>query len=226
MVNSDLRPTDESLPVPREAAARRPRAARLPPEERRALLLEAAVRVFARRGIGAARPSEIAEDAGVSEATIYTYFPTRADLRAAVLSEVAGYYDRLTRDCLERGEGPIEERLSELIERVARSVERDPDHARVWINWGSAIRDETWRAFLDNEEHLVGRVMAAIEAAPAAERDRLVRRGHPADLARLIIGTGESVARQKFAGRPSETIDRFVASARAMLFGTRPADDA
>lgn len=67
---------------------RRARAARLAPEERRALLTEARIHVFARRGIGAARPTDVATDAGVSEATVYVYFPTRDDLVTAVLDVV------------------------------------------------------------------------------------------------------------------------------------------
>ena len=51
-----------------QKTARRPRAARMPPQERRARLIEAGIRVFARRGIGAARPIEVATEAEVSEA--------------------------------------------------------------------------------------------------------------------------------------------------------------
>ena len=58
---------------------------RLPPEERRAQLLEIAIDVFAERGLGAARHAEIAERAGVAVSTVFAYFETREALVDAVL---------------------------------------------------------------------------------------------------------------------------------------------
>ena len=59
---------------------RRPRAPRLAPEARRAQLLASAMRVFARRGIAAARHAELASEAGVAVSTTFAYFPTREEL--------------------------------------------------------------------------------------------------------------------------------------------------
>jgi AcrR family transcriptional regulator len=63
-------------PKARRAAAARTR----PEEERRTQILEAAARVFARRGFDAARVSEIARTAGLSEGSIYNYFRSKEDL--------------------------------------------------------------------------------------------------------------------------------------------------
>ncbi|MBA3396048.1 MAG: TetR/AcrR family transcriptional regulator [Deltaproteobacteria bacterium] len=48
--------------------------------DKRARILGAAERVFARRGFFAARVSEIAKDAGVADGTIYLYFKSKDDL--------------------------------------------------------------------------------------------------------------------------------------------------
>ncbi|MBX3162639.1 MAG: TetR/AcrR family transcriptional regulator [Deltaproteobacteria bacterium] len=48
--------------------------------DKRARILAAAERVFARRGFFAARVSEIAKDAGVADGTIYLYFKNKDDL--------------------------------------------------------------------------------------------------------------------------------------------------
>ena len=61
---------------------------RLAPEERKRLLLNDAVEVFAARGIGRGGHTEIAEMGGVSVATVFNYFNTREDLVDAVLNEV------------------------------------------------------------------------------------------------------------------------------------------
>jgi len=48
--------------------------------DKRARILAAAERVFARRGFFASRVSEIAKDAGVADGTIYLYFKSKDDL--------------------------------------------------------------------------------------------------------------------------------------------------
>jgi len=48
--------------------------------DKRERILQAAERVFARRGFFAARVSEIAKDAGVADGTIYLYFKNKDDL--------------------------------------------------------------------------------------------------------------------------------------------------
>src|SRR5688572_10528976 len=55
----------------------------------RDLLLDAAVRVFARKGAGAAAIHEIAAEAGVSNGTFYNYFRTREALLEATSLRLA-----------------------------------------------------------------------------------------------------------------------------------------
>jgi AcrR family transcriptional regulator len=55
----------------------------------RALLLDAAVRVFARKGAGAAAIHEIAAEAGVANGTFYNYFRSRDELLDAASGRLA-----------------------------------------------------------------------------------------------------------------------------------------
>jgi AcrR family transcriptional regulator len=61
------------------------RRRRLSADERRQVLLRAALGVFAAHGYEAAATKEIARAAGVSEALIYAHFPSKQALHAAVL---------------------------------------------------------------------------------------------------------------------------------------------
>jgi len=54
-------------------------------ENRKALILEAARRVFSQRGFDAAKTLEIAREAGVSEALLYRHFPSKLSLYRSVL---------------------------------------------------------------------------------------------------------------------------------------------
>jgi AcrR family transcriptional regulator len=81
-------------------AAIEPRWRRLP-EERPGQILEAALAVFAERGLAAARLEDIARRAGLSKGTIYLYFPNKEELfREVVRHTVVAF--------IERGEARLE----------------------------------------------------------------------------------------------------------------------
>ncbi|MGH3056585.1 MAG: TetR/AcrR family transcriptional regulator, partial [Gaiellaceae bacterium] len=63
----------------------------------RAQLLDAALRVFARKGTGAAPIHEITAEAGVANGTFYNYFRTREELVEAASLHLAGRFaDEIT----------------------------------------------------------------------------------------------------------------------------------
>jgi AcrR family transcriptional regulator len=75
-------------------APNEPRWRRLP-EERPRQILEAALAVFAERGLSAARLEDIAQRAGVSKGTIYLYFANKEELfREVVRNSVIAYIER------------------------------------------------------------------------------------------------------------------------------------
>lgn len=82
-----------------------PRWRRLP-EERPKQILDAALAVFAERGLAAARLEDIAKRAGVSKGTIYLYFANKEELFRGVVRETVISF-------IERGEAHF-------------AVERDP----------------------------------------------------------------------------------------------------
>ena len=58
-------------------------------ERTRSLLLDAALRLFARKGVGATAIHEIAAEAGVANGTFYNYFRTREDVVEAASVRLA-----------------------------------------------------------------------------------------------------------------------------------------
>jgi TetR/AcrR family hemagglutinin/protease transcriptional regulator len=201
-----------------------PRAPRLAPEQRRAQLLGCALRVFARRGLSGARHAEIAQEAGVSVSTVFVYFPTRADLVDAVLDEVA----RFLLELAERIHGEQTLPAPDVILRHARafadSVDSHPDHARVWLDWSTAIREEVWPRYLELQDRVVGIL------------ERTVRRGQregtipshvdPEDDARLVVGAAHMLAQMKFTQLEPARVERFIrALVRAAIGGGPLADE-
>jgi AcrR family transcriptional regulator len=100
-------------------------------ERTRALLLEAAVRVFARKGAGAAAIHEIAAEAGVANGTFYNYFRTREEVLEAASTLLA---KRFHGDISASSEG-----VTDAAERVAIGARRFILQALHDPSWGAAI---------------------------------------------------------------------------------------
>jgi TetR/AcrR family hemagglutinin/protease transcriptional regulator len=196
----------------------RKRAARLAPAERRAQLLASALAAFARRGVGAVRHADVAAVARVSLPAVFHYFPTRDALVGAVLDEV----ERLYLDMLQEAAAGTDasDRLHRHAQAFVRSVDTHPDHARVWLDWSTAVRDQLWRRYLRFNE----RVHADVEAT--------IRRGRrdgsvasdvvPKDAARLFVAAAYAVVQMKLAGAAPAEVERFLQSLVRAVTG-RPA---
>ena len=59
-------------------------------KDRRAMILDAALRTFVQRGYPETKVAEIASEAGVAEGTLYNYFPSKEDLLLALFDEKWG----------------------------------------------------------------------------------------------------------------------------------------
>jgi len=103
------------------AQATTPKRTRLRGEERREKILDAARRVFLESGFAGARTRRIAEEAGITEALLYRYFPSKWEIfRAAVHEPLERFVDELlatTRD-IDPGEGDRRERLRQVNEML------------------------------------------------------------------------------------------------------------
>jgi len=197
------------------AADRRPRAPRLSPEVRRASLVEAGIHVVARRGLSGARPVDVAKEAGVSEATIYAYFPNREAMIDAVLDEVGRHFIAITRPPFEN-DLPLPERFASVFDVISVSIESDPDHARVWFDWASAMRGDLGPRFLEAQAGMTVIMAAAVRTTP--RRDRAGLEMHPEDVAHLVLAAGEMMARMQISGRSPREVRRFVRSTLRTLF--------
>ncbi len=181
---------------------------RLPPEERRAELLEIALEVFARRGFGRAGHAEIAEAAGVAVSTVFLYFPTRTDLVNAVLSEVGRYYlDLATR--VHAQKKPCREILWDHRVAFHESLDTHPHHARLALDWSTAIREELWPRYIEFIERLVVNHVRTIERGQR-EGD-VPAHVEPEPSARLLIGTAQMTAQLRLTGTDEAHIDDMAA---------------
>lgn len=183
------------------------RARRLPPADRQQQLLQAAIRAFAQRGISRAAHADVARLANVSAATVFSYFRTRARLVEAVLEEVARYYDAMA-DRFHRPQLDAARALLDHAIAFATSVESDPDHARIVLEWSTAIREQSWPLFLRFQEGILRRCIATIRRGQA---EGSIGGDVDAETAALmIIGSSWMVIQMSFTHWPAERVHRFV----------------
>ena len=100
-------------------------------EDKRKRILEAAVKVFARKGYFAARVSEIAKKAGVADGTIYLYFRSKEDLLVKLFDEVMAEHVQQVRAVV-RALPTTKERLGAIAERHLDGLGRNRDLAVVF----------------------------------------------------------------------------------------------
>jgi AcrR family transcriptional regulator len=101
-------------------------------EDKRRHLLDAAVRVFARKGFHASRVGDIAEEAGVAHGLLYHYFKSKDDVLEAVFHE--NWSVLLTRIAsVEETDEPAADQLRHITAIVLRTWLHLPDVVRVVI---------------------------------------------------------------------------------------------
>ena len=102
------------------------------PEEKRRLILQAAVRVFARKGFHDSRVGDIAEEAGVAHGLLYHYFDSKDELLETIFHETWSELLAAMRD-VEESDARAREQLRGVAAILLRSWRRDPDLVRVLV---------------------------------------------------------------------------------------------
>jgi TetR/AcrR family fatty acid metabolism transcriptional regulator len=109
-------------PIPRAKAA---------PEKRR-LILDAAVRVFARQGFHTCRVSDIADEAGVAYGLVYHYFDSKDKVLDTLFLERWNVMLELIR-AVDAEPIPVREKLLAIASFIVDSYQHDPDLMKVII---------------------------------------------------------------------------------------------
>jgi AcrR family transcriptional regulator len=136
-------------------------------EAKRRQLLDAAVRVFARKGFHTARVGDVAEEAGVSHGLLYHYFESKDELLQAIFVETwTELLDSLA--AVERSPAPAREQLRQVAAILLRSWRRQPDVVRVIVQEigrgsGLGARGAELRGVVDVIERIVRRGQEAGE---------------------------------------------------------------
>lgn len=204
----------------RESAPRRPYAARMPPEDRRQQLLDAALGVILEQGYAGVSIEAIARSAGVTRPVVYDHFPNLGTLLRAL-------FDREEESALAQ--------LAEVVPTVPQAG--DPVEALVGgvgrFLRAVSSRPATWRLILlplEGTPEMVRQHVEAHRARTLAQIEHVVRwaldrPGWSCDVdpelaARAIRAIGEEAGRTLLIDPdryPPERYEQFVAAAMGLL---------
>ena len=160
-------------------------------QDKRARILEAAVRVFADRGFFNATVAEIARAAGVADGTIYLYFKSKDDLLLRV-------FDEKMTELLAEAQAVLAEeksapaRLKRFITLHFALVEKNPDLASVLIvelRQSAQFLKAADRAKLAAYVDLIAEVVRA-----GQEKGEIIQTISPATVKRAIFGALDELA--------------------------------
>ncbi|HEY6068293.1 MAG TPA: TetR/AcrR family transcriptional regulator [Gaiellaceae bacterium] len=134
-------------------------------EDKRRLILEAAVHVFARKGYHAARVGDIAEEAGVAHGLLYHYFPSKESLLETIFRETWRDVVDTVRS-VEETETSARAQIAGITKILLRAWRRDPDLVRV------LVRDVTRSSHLQDRIDEIGAAFAGLERVIARGQEQ------------------------------------------------------
>jgi TetR/AcrR family fatty acid metabolism transcriptional regulator len=150
-------------------------------EEKRRLLLDAAVHVFARKGYHASRVGDIAEEAGVAYGLLYHYFDSKEEVLRSVFRETWRALIETIRSVEESGDSAPEQ-LRKIGEILLRSWRRNPDLVRVLVL--EVTRSPHLRGEIDEIVESFAEIQAIVERGQA---DGTIRADLDARLASYVF---------------------------------------
>lgn len=196
-----------------DSIAKRPRT-RLSPQRRKHQLMEIALEVFARRGIGRGGHADIAEIAQVSVATVFNYFPTREDLVDEVLNHVVRQFSNFLSDTIDL-DLHAKENLHNITSEMVSLVINDCYWLKVWFEWSASTRDEVWPLFVTTNR--TSQLLVQNMFAKAIERGEVCDQHEPEHLANLFHGVCYSLFVQANRNPDLESIQALLTSYLDML---------
>lgn len=102
------------------------------PSDKRKLILDAAIRVFAEHGYHGARVGDIAEDAGVAHGLLYHYFASKDDVLRTIFVENWGALIARFR-AVEASDEPAPDKLEGIAKILLRTWRNDPALVTVMV---------------------------------------------------------------------------------------------
>ena len=191
--------------------------------ETRARLLDAAARVYARRGFNGATLDEVAAEAGFTKGAVYGHFGSKENLLLALMDEhlarqVAEQVALFDRERI-TWERPLAGSASWM-----QDIEQEPDALRLFVElWTYAQRDERLREHLQTGLEVSRATFARFATASAADAGAELTQTAAAQFGNVVVGLGMGLAMMKLID-PEHVSASLLGTALSMLIRAAESD--
>jgi TetR/AcrR family fatty acid metabolism transcriptional regulator len=163
---------------------------RPPAVDKRRMILDAAVRVFARQGFHTCRVSDIADEAGVAYGLVYHYFQSKDEVLDTLFLERWGVMLEAIRE-IDAREVPAREKLYAIASFIVDSYRHDPDLMKVIIVEVTRAANSFGATHLGQITEAYGQIAGIVEQAQ--QRGEFRANVTPAFAAMAFYGAIEQV---------------------------------
>lgn len=191
-------------------------------EARREQILQAALRLFAEKGLAATNISAICKEAGVPVGTLYLYIRRKEDLLLLLARWMMESMEESVNALDIEGE-PADKQLAILIRCVYQDMQRFHQLLKV-LHWDThRLRPPAKRAILEAEMRIVTHIAAAIERGI---NDGIFRPVPIAATAHTILALGQTWALKHWAlvGEYGMTLDEYIKMQTEVFLRSLPRD--
>ena len=151
--------------------------------DKRRIILNAAIAVFADKGFHGCRVSDIAKEAGVAYGLVYHYFDSKEEMLNTLFSERWGVLlDRISE--IDGEDRPAREKLYEVASFIIDSYQHDPDLMKVVIVEVTRAANSFGRAHLEEIEEAYSRIERIVAGA---QRDGTFKKSIPPEFASMVF---------------------------------------
>jgi AcrR family transcriptional regulator len=161
-----------------------------PAIDKRRVILDAAVRVFARQGFHTCRVSDIADEAGVAYGLVYHYFQSKDEVLDTLFLERWGVMLDAIRE-IDARPAPAREKLEAIASFIVESYRHDPELMKVIIVEVTRAANSFGAAHLETITDAYGLIAGIV--AQAQERGEFTRDVTPEFAAMAFYGAVEQV---------------------------------
>src|SRR5689334_14805744 len=151
--------------------------------DKRRLILDAAIRVFAREGFHRCRVSDIAKEANVAYGLVYHYFSSKDEVLDTLFTERWSLLLEAI-DGVDKGDAPVRDKLRAVASFIVDSYSNDPDLMKVIIVEVTRAANTFGRAHLREIRQAYEGIAAIVESA---QEDGTFRRDISAEFASLFF---------------------------------------
>jgi AcrR family transcriptional regulator len=131
-------------------------------------VLDAAQRLFARRGFSGVGLSEVAEASGLSKSSLFHHFANKVELYAAVVGRIIGEIDLRMARALAAGGDPLN-RIDRWLDTFVDFLAENPAHARLLLR--SLFEDDDLTGESEEERRVNAATKRVLDAAAGLLRE-------------------------------------------------------